>query len=81
MRQVNIHAAKTHLSKLIDKALQGEPFIIAKAGTPLVKVMALTVPSDKKSRRLGLMIGQLTIPKNFDTVCSQEVEALLDCNS
>jgi prevent-host-death family protein len=81
MHQVNIHEAKTHLSKLIDKAVQGEPFIIAKAGKPLVKVMALTVPTGKRIRRLGFMIGQLTIPKDFDRIGSQEIEELFGENS
>ena len=76
MHQVNIHEAKTHLSKLIDEAVHGEPFIIAKAGKPLVKVMALTVPTGKKIHRLGFMIGQLSIPKDFDRVGSKEIEAL-----
>ena len=81
MHQVNIHEAKTHLSKLIDEAVQGEPFIIAKAGKPLVKVMALTAPTGKRLRRLGFMIGQLTIPKDFDRVGSQEIEELFGENS
>jgi len=81
MHQVNIHEAKTHLSRLIDEAVQGEPFIIAKAGKPLVKVMALTVPTGKRVRRLGFMIGQLTIPKDFDRVGSQEIEELFGGNS
>lgn len=40
MRTVNIHEAKTHLSRLVDQAVKGEPFVIAKAGKPLVKVVA-----------------------------------------
>jgi len=76
MHQVNIHEAKTNLSKLIEEAVQGEPFIIAKAGKPLVKVIALTTPTGKKVRRLGFMIGQLTIPKDFDRMGSQEIEGL-----
>lgn len=81
MHQVNIHEAKTNLSKLIEEAVQGEPFIIAKAGKPLVKVMALATPTGKKVRRLGFMIGQLTIPKDFDRMGSQEIEELFGENS
>ena len=81
MHQVNIHEAKTHLSRLIDEAVHGEPFIIAKAGKPLVKVMAITAPTGKKIRRLGFMIGQLTIPKDFDKIGSQEIEELFGDNS
>ena len=80
MHQVNIHEAKTHLSKLIDEAVQGEPFIIAKGGKPLVKVMALTVPTGKEIRRLGFMTGQLIIPKDFDRAHAQEIEALFGDN-
>jgi prevent-host-death family protein len=76
MHQVNIHEAKTHLSRLIDEAVQGEPFVIAKAGKPLVKVIALTTPTEKSVHRLGFMIGQLTLPKDFDRLGSQEIEEL-----
>ena len=44
MKTVNIHDAKTHLSKLIDAAAKGEPFIIAKAGKPMVKVVPIDAP-------------------------------------
>lgn len=44
MKSVNMHEAKTHLSSLVAQALNGEPFIIAKAGKPLVKVMAIDTP-------------------------------------
>ena len=73
MHQVNIHEAKTHLSQLIEEAVRGEPFIIAKAGKPLVKVMALSTPTGKDVRRLGFMKGQITIPKDFDRMDCQEV--------
>jgi prevent-host-death family protein len=53
MNIVNIHEAKTHLSKLIEKAAQGEPFVIAKAGKPMVKVIAVDAPAEKKKRRLA----------------------------
>ena len=38
MKTINIHEAKTHLSRLVDQVVNGEPFVIAKAGKPLVKV-------------------------------------------
>jgi len=81
MHQVNIHEAKTHLSKLIEEAVQGEPFIIAKAGKPLVKVMAIAAVTRKKPCRLGFMVGQVTIPKDFDRMGSQEIETLFGDNS
>lgn len=75
MHQVNIHEAKTHLSKLIDEAVQGEPFIIAKAGKPLVKVIAISIP-EKPGRRLGFMTGNLTIPDDFDQMGNEEIDDL-----
>lgn len=75
MHQVNIHEAKTHLSKLIDEAVQGEPFIIAKAGKPLVKVIAISIP-EKPGRRLGFMTGILTIPDDFDQMGNEEIDDL-----
>lgn len=57
METVNIHNAKTHLSRLVDRAAKGEPFIIAKSGTPLVKVVAIDQPS-KVVRRLGFLRGE-----------------------
>jgi prevent-host-death family protein len=45
MLTVNIHEAKTHLSRLLDRAARGEPVIIAKAGKPLVKVVPLETPA------------------------------------
>lgn len=81
MHKVNIHEAKTNLSKLIEEAVQGEPFIIAKAGKPLVKVMALSAPVGKKISRVGFMKGQITIPEDFDRMGSQEIEDIFGSNS
>ena len=64
MITVNIHKAKTQLSKLVDQAVKGEPFVIAKAGKPLVKVAGLGVPTTPK--RLGFLEGEITVPKDFD---------------
>ncbi|HTV16888.1 MAG TPA: type II toxin-antitoxin system prevent-host-death family antitoxin [Acidobacteriaceae bacterium] len=68
MRTINIHQAKTHLSWLIHRAVQGEPFIIAKAGTPLVKVTALGTPEEPAMRRTGFLAGEIRIPDNFDSI-------------
>ena len=66
METVNIHHAKTHLSRLVERAAKGESFVIAKAGKPLVKVVPLSAPEAGSTRRLGFMIGQMTIPADFD---------------
>jgi prevent-host-death family protein len=76
MKQVNIHEAKTQLSKLVDEASRGEPFIIAKAGKPIVKVTALSAPTGRQVRRLGFMTGQITVPRDFDRMNRGEIERL-----
>ena len=76
MRTVNIHEAKTHLSRLIDQAANGEPFIIAKAGKPRVKVTGLDAPASARVRRLGFMTGEIAVPDDFDQMRSVEVERL-----
>jgi prevent-host-death family protein len=76
MRTVNIHEAKTHLSRLVDQAAKGEPFVIAKAGKPLVKVLPLSAPLAGQGRRLGFMAGEFTVPDDFDRMGSEEIERL-----
>jgi prevent-host-death family protein len=69
MHTVNIHKAKTHLSRLVGQAARGEPFIIAKAGKPLVKVVPLSAPDiGRASQRLGFMAGRIAVPDDFDTM-------------
>ena len=76
MRVVNVHEAKTHLSRLIEQAARGEPFIIAKAGKPLVKVVPLDAPVEAQVRRLGFMAGQIQVPDDFDRIGRGEIERL-----
>lgn len=71
---VNIHDAKTQLSKLVDQAARGESFIIAKAGKPMVKVTALDAPA--KPKRLGFLAGEIEVPEDFDTMGAAEIAAL-----
>jgi prevent-host-death family protein len=74
MHTVNIHEAKTHLSRLIEQAVKGESFVIAKAGKPLVKVTPLDAPKTK--HRLGFMAGEIDVPEDFDRMGSAEIERL-----
>ena len=74
MRTVNIHQAKTHLSRLVERAARGESFVIAKAGKPLVKVTPLDAPA--KARRLGFMAGQIAVPDDFDRLGGKEIARL-----
>ena len=76
MRTVNIHEAKTHLSRLVEEAAKGEPFIIAKAGRPLVKVTSLDAPTGTDVRRIGFMAGELDVPDDFDEMGRNEIERL-----
>jgi prevent-host-death family protein len=78
MRTVNIHEAKTHLSRLVEQAAKGEPFVIARAGKPLVKVVALDAPAAGQARRLGFMIGQIAVPDDFDRMGDAEIERLFE---
>jgi prevent-host-death family protein len=74
MRSVNIHEAKTHLSRLVDQAAKGEPFIIAKAGKPMVKVVPIA-PEPEAAGWLGaLRDADWRIPDQFDTF---EQEAII----
>lgn len=77
MKTFNIHEAKTHLSRLVDEAANGEPFIIAKAGKPMVKVMSLEQDPKAKLRRLDFLKGeQFVIPDNFDEFARDEIEQM-----
>jgi len=78
MKTVNIHEAKTQLSRLIEEAVRGESFVIAKAGKPLVKVTALDAPEPKPMKRRGFMAGQITIPKDFDTLFAEEITDMFE---
>ncbi|HAW22749.1 MAG TPA: type II toxin-antitoxin system prevent-host-death family antitoxin [Pseudomonas sp.] len=72
-KTVNIHDAKTHLSQLILEASQGNPFVIAKAGKPMVKVTAL---SQEPKPRLGMLSGAYVVPDDIDAPFQDEIEAM-----
>ena len=76
MKTVNIHQAKTQLSKLIERASKGESFIIAKAGKPVVRVTALSAPTAAQVRRMGFMAGQISVPDDFDRMGQEEIERI-----
>jgi prevent-host-death family protein len=76
MQTVNIHDAKTQLSRLIAQAVAGEPFIIAKAGKPLVKVTRIEDESPVRKRRLGFMKGEVQIPDDFDRMGQAEIDEM-----
>ena len=76
MRTINIHEAKTHLSRLVEQAAQGESFVIAKAGKPMVKVVALSAPEAGQERRIGFMKGRIQVPDDFDQLGQDDIEQL-----
>jgi prevent-host-death family protein len=78
MRTYNIHEAKTQLSRLVDMAARGESFVIAKAGKPMVKVIALDAPEPAQMRRFGFMAGQISVPADFNTMGAGEIEAAFE---
>ncbi|MCA8297569.1 type II toxin-antitoxin system prevent-host-death family antitoxin [Burkholderia sp. AU30198] len=79
MHTYNMHDAKTNLSRLIDEAVRaGEPFVIAKAGKPLVKVVPIDTPTPVRPSRIGFMKGQINVPDDFDTMGSDEIGKLFE---
>jgi prevent-host-death family protein len=74
MVTVNIHEAKTQLSRLVDRAVSGESFVIAKAGKPLVRVTSIDAPT--APRRLGFLAGEIEVPDDFDRMGENEIAAL-----
>jgi prevent-host-death family protein len=75
---VNMHDAKTHLSRLVDKVVQGESVVIAKAGKPLVKMVAIESSITAKKKRTGFLAGQVSVPdaKTFNELGSDEIATM-----
>ena len=78
MKTVTIHEAKAQLSKLVEAASKGEPFVIAKGGKAMVKVTAVGAPIDDPVRRLGFMARQISVPDDFDQMGKEEIERIFD---
>ncbi len=78
MQTVNIHEAKTNLSRLVDQAAKGKVFIIAKAGKPMVKVSPLSEGELKEADKLGFMSGEILVPDDFDSLASGEMIRLFE---
>ena len=72
MIQSNLHEAKTHLSRLIEKALEGEEVIICKAGKPLVQIVPCG--QKRKKRTPGGWEGEVKISKDFDQLPDEFME-------
>ncbi len=78
METFNIHEVKTHLSKLVDRAANGEPFVIAKAGKPMVKVVPLDASTDRPKNRIGFLKGVYAIPDDIKAFGREEIEEMFD---
>jgi prevent-host-death family protein len=81
MRSINIHEAKTHLSRLVEEAANGDPFIIAKAGRPVARVVPLEPePEPRKPQRIGFLKGHGTCPEDraaFKAIAADEIALIL----
>lgn len=76
METINIHQAKTHLSRLVEKAARGEAFIIAKAGKPMVKVVPLEAEERKPVKRIGFMEGEIQVPDDFNEMGADGIQKM-----
>ena len=74
--QVNLHDAKTHLSRYVDQALAGEEVVIARAGKPLVRLMP--VSEERPTRRLGFLAGTARIEADLKRDFEDEINAMFD---
>jgi prevent-host-death family protein len=71
---VNVHEAKTHLSRLLESVQVGEEIIIARAGHPVARLTA--IPASTPPARTGFLAGGFTVPEDFDTMGEVEVTDL-----
>ena len=76
METINVHAAKTHFSRLLDRAHEGQEFLIAKAGRPVARLGPLA--RSGKKRRLGLLDGKFRVPDDFNQPLPDEVIAAFE---
>ena len=79
MQTINIHAAKTHFSRLVEQAAAGEEIIIAKAGKPICRLVPLA-PERKERRKLGIAAGEWVVPDDFDAPLPDDVLDAFDTN-
>ena len=76
MDTFNIQEAKTHLSKLVERAARGQSFVIAKAGKPMVKVVAYVEAESVVRSRIGFLEGRIDVPDNFKELGREEIERM-----
>ncbi|MGE7470790.1 type II toxin-antitoxin system Phd/YefM family antitoxin [Bosea sp. NPDC003192] len=81
MKTVNIHEAKTNLSRLVERVSKGESVVIAKAGKPMVKLVPLDEGELRLVRRIGFMDGEISVPDDFDRMGAEEIVSLFESRS
>jgi prevent-host-death family protein len=77
MQTVNIHEAKTHLSRFVDQAAAGEEILIARAGKPVARLVSLA-STERKPRTLGLGKGLFALPENFSSLHADEIQRMFE---
>lgn len=77
MQTVNIHEAKTHLSRFVDQAAAGEEILIARAGKPIARLVALA-ETENKPRTLGLGKGTFNLPENFSSLHNEAIQRMFE---
>lgn len=78
METVNIHEAKTHLSRLLERVTNGTAVVIARAGKPIAKVVPFSAPAPAKMKRLGFLKGEMRVPDDFDRMGADEIESMFE---
>lgn len=73
MTQVNVHEAKTHLSRLLTRVVEGEEIVIARAGTPVARLVP--IENRRRQRVLGQDEGLFEVPEDFDDPLPEDVLA------
>ncbi len=77
MPTINIHAAKTQLSRLVDAAAAGEDIVIARAGKPVARLVGLVPVAEKPRRVLGRMAGLIRVSDDFDAPLPDDILSAL----
>jgi prevent-host-death family protein len=71
MKTVNVHEAKTHLSRLLEEVEAGQEVVIARAGRPVARLTALL--PERPPRQLGILAGRYSVPEDWDVPLPADV--------
>ncbi len=74
MKPVNVHDAKTHFSRLLERVADGESIVIAKSGVPVARLTPLDAPTLSGQSRTGFLVGRVVVPDDFDRMGADEIE-------